>query len=86
MGLLAALITFAPRPLYEPHLATTWPWDLSPLEDQQLGGLFIWVPGCAAVTLVGLASIAMWLRRLGNGDGLTEPSTTGPVREDSLAT
>jgi putative membrane protein len=45
MGALGALLTFAPRPLFAAHAATTTPWGLSPLEDQQLGGLPMWVPG-----------------------------------------
>jgi len=44
MALLGAIITFAPQAFYEPHLATTSPWGLTPLEDQQLGGLIMWVP------------------------------------------
>jgi len=44
MGLLGALITLAPRPLYPGHSMTTEVWGFSPLEDQQLGGLIMWVP------------------------------------------
>src|SRR3546814_11368653 len=42
---LSWLLTLAPRPLFAVHDATTWPWSLTPLEDQQLGGLIMWVPG-----------------------------------------
>jgi putative membrane protein len=45
MGMLGALLTFAPDPLYVVHIATTLPWGLSPLADQQLAGLIMWVPG-----------------------------------------
>lgn len=58
MGLLAALLTFAPRALYAEHLTTTTPFGLSALEDQQLAGLIMWVPGMA-VFLV----LALWLGR-----------------------
>ncbi len=44
MGLLGALLVFAPQPLYEPSMATTAAFGLLPLEDQQLGGLIMWVP------------------------------------------
>jgi putative membrane protein len=44
MGLLGALITFAGRSLYPPHLTTTYAWGLTPLQDQQLGGVIMWVP------------------------------------------
>lgn len=58
MGLLGALLTLAPRPLFAPHAASTAPWGLTALEDQQLGGLLMWVPGglvFAAVMVLGLA-------------------------------
>lgn len=51
MGLLGALLTLAPAVLYTSHLTTTQAWGLSPLMDQQLGGLIMWVPGCGAVLL-----------------------------------
>lgn len=44
MGFLGALLVFAGRSLYAPHLMTTEPFGLSPLEDQQLAGLLMWVP------------------------------------------
>lgn len=56
MGLLAAVLTFAPKPLYADHLLTTAAFGLSPLEDQQLSGLIMWVPGTAIFLLV-----ALWL-------------------------
>lgn len=58
MGLLGALITFAAVPLYAPHWLTTISWGLSPLEDQQLAGLLMWVPG--AGIYLGAALFRMW--------------------------
>lgn len=46
-GLLGALLTFAPRPLYRLDPATLLGWGLSPLADQQIAGLIMWVPGGA---------------------------------------
>jgi putative membrane protein len=54
MGLLSALIVFASRPLYAAHFASTWPWGLSPLADQQLAGLLMWVPAILPYVGVGL--------------------------------
>ncbi|MBV8361641.1 MAG: cytochrome c oxidase assembly protein [Deltaproteobacteria bacterium] len=59
MGLLGALITFAPRAMYQPHFLTTTSWHLTPLQDQQLGGVIMWAPG-SAVFLV-FAVYAFWL-------------------------
>jgi putative membrane protein len=54
MGLLGALIVFAQRPLYRVHFASTWPWGLTPLADQQLAGLLLWVPAILPYLGVGL--------------------------------
>jgi putative membrane protein len=58
MGFLGALITFAPRPLYTPHLLTTAAWNLTPLQDQQLGGAIMWVPGCAI--FLAISMLVLW--------------------------
>ena len=44
MALLGALLTFAPASLYAIHAVAPLDWGLSPLRDQQLGGLLMWVP------------------------------------------
>ena len=63
MGVLGALLTFAPRPLYAPHAPeVTLPWGLTPLEDQQLGGLLMWVPGGLLFAAVMVAALALVLR------------------------
>jgi putative membrane protein len=53
MGFLGALLVFAPSPLYAPHFATTLSFGLTPLDDQQLAGLIMWVP--ANLPLLALA-------------------------------
>ena len=58
MGLLGALIVFAPGPIYVVHFASTAPWGLSPLSDQQLAGLLMWVP--AALPYLGLGLWLAW--------------------------
>jgi putative membrane protein len=62
MGLLAALLIFAGRAFYEPHWLTTQAWGFSPLEDQQLAGILMWVPGSAIYLLVALAVLYRSLR------------------------
>ncbi len=57
MGVLGALLVFAVRPFYAPHLLTTWQWGLSPLEDQQLAGLVMWVLGSGAYLALALVMI-----------------------------
>jgi putative membrane protein len=58
---LAVLLTFAPAPWYV-HAARI-PFGLTALEDQQLGGLVMWVPGAFSYVIAGLAIVAGWLRQ-----------------------
>jgi putative membrane protein len=64
MSLLGALLTFAPAPLFAVHAETTAAWGLTQLEDQQLGGLIMWIPAGALFTLYLLAGFGAWLSRL----------------------
>jgi putative membrane protein len=57
MGLLGAVLVFATRPLFQWHIATTYPWDLTPLQDQQLGGILMWVPGVALSLWIAIRSV-----------------------------
>ena len=43
-GLLGGLVTMAPVPLYSWYDGRAELWGLTPLEDQQLAGLLMWVP------------------------------------------
>src|SRR4051794_7514512 len=43
MSLLGALLTFATHSLFVVHVGTTEVWNMSQMEDQQLGGLLMWV-------------------------------------------
>jgi cytochrome c oxidase assembly factor CtaG len=61
-GLLGAALTIAPRPWYAAYASTTSAWGLTPLEDQQLAGLIMWVPAGLVFTAVGLLFFAVWLR------------------------
>ncbi|HEX6597819.1 MAG TPA: cytochrome c oxidase assembly protein [Gemmatimonadaceae bacterium] len=42
--ILGAVITFARHPWYWSYFGTTKAWGLTPLEDQQLAGLIMWIP------------------------------------------
>lgn len=60
-GALGALLTFAPRVWYPAYSRTTQGWGLTPLEDQQVGGLIMWVPASLVYLVAGLALCAAWL-------------------------
>lgn len=60
-GFLGALITFAPTVWYPAYIETVQTWGITALEDQQLGGLIMWVPAGAILMLAGLMLLAQWL-------------------------
>jgi putative membrane protein len=43
--------------LFLAHLSTTAAWGYTPLQDQQLGGILMWVPGIVLFLWVGLRAI-----------------------------
>jgi putative membrane protein len=61
-GVLGALITFARKLWYPAYAPTTTSWGLAPLEDQQLGGLIMWVPAATVYIVAGLALMVGWMR------------------------
>ncbi len=58
MGFLGALIAFASRALYAPHILTTAAWNLTPLQDQQLGGAIMWALG--GVIFLVISMLILW--------------------------
>jgi putative membrane protein len=57
MGFLGAILTTASRPLYFRHLATAQQWGLTPLQDQALGGILMWVPGIVLFLWAGVYAL-----------------------------
>jgi putative membrane protein len=64
-GLLGALITMAPEPLYPVYAGRTAIWGLSPLADQQLAGLLMWIPLGVPYVVAGLLLASSLVRRHG---------------------
>ncbi|HXG92888.1 MAG TPA: cytochrome c oxidase assembly protein [Blastocatellia bacterium] len=61
-GVLGALITFASALVYPAYSNTTQSWGLTPIEDQQLGGLIMWIPAGLVYIFAGLMFFVGWLR------------------------
>src|SRR5919204_4951568 len=61
-GLLGALLTFANSVWYPAYAERTAAWGLTPLEDQQIGGLIMWIPAGLVYVAAALALFAGWLR------------------------
>jgi putative membrane protein len=55
-GALGALLTFSASPWYRSHLATATAWGITAIDDQQIAGLVMWIPG----SLAYLAAVA-WI-------------------------
>ncbi|MDO9526037.1 MAG: cytochrome c oxidase assembly protein, partial [Gemmobacter sp.] len=60
MGLIGAVLTFAPVPLYPQHLVGTNAFGIGLLSDQQLAGLIMWVPG-----FLPIVAVSFWMLRRG---------------------
>ena len=58
---LGALLTFSSVVWYPAYASTTSRWGLTVLEDQQLGGVIMWVPSALVCIVIGLALFARWL-------------------------
>lgn len=71
-SILGALLTFANVIWYPAYRLTTAPWGLTPLEDQQIGGLIMWVPAGLVYLAAGLVMLALWLRE---SDAMVEGRT-----------
>jgi cytochrome c oxidase assembly factor CtaG len=61
-SILGALLTFASTVWYPAYIATTSAWGVTPLEDQQSGGLIMWIPAGLVYLVAGLVLFAGWLR------------------------
>jgi putative membrane protein len=61
-GVLGALITFAGSAWYPSYAGLTASWGMTALEDQQLGGLIMWIPAGLVYLVAGLALFAGWMR------------------------
>jgi putative membrane protein len=72
-GLLGVLLTFATRLWYPAYHGG---WGLTTIEDQQLGGLIMWIPAGTVYILAGLILMGGWLR---------ESARLSNVREQALA-
>jgi len=64
-GVLGALLTFSPHVWYPLYDRATQTAGLTPLEDQQLAGLLMWVPASVVFVAGGLYFFAAWLQESG---------------------
>jgi putative membrane protein len=60
-GALGALLTFAGTPLYAAYAHTSIRWGLTPLQDQQLAGLVMWIPAGLVYVVTAGFLFARWM-------------------------
>lgn len=75
-GALGALLVFARTPWYPAQATGAAAWGLTALEDQQLAGLIMWIPG-GFIYLI--ASSALFLGWIGAGDEKRNLPRAAPV-------
>jgi putative membrane protein len=68
MSVVGAFITLADTPLYTFYVAAPRVWGLSPLADQQIGGLIMWVPGGLVFWVAMTVVWFRWSMRETHGD------------------
>ena len=61
-GILGALLTVTTKVWYPAYGNASLAWGLTPLEDQQLGGLIMWVPASLVYLGAGLTMFGAWMR------------------------
>jgi putative membrane protein len=61
---LGVLLLFAARPLYEIHRAGAHAWGSTPLEDQQLAGVLMWVPPTPVLFIAMSVLFVRWLHSI----------------------
>ena len=71
-GILGALLTFSPMLWYPIYAPLTAPWGLTPLADQQLAGVIMWVPSGVVYLGTVLGLFVAWLAAVERGVRLRE--------------
>jgi cytochrome c oxidase assembly factor CtaG len=61
-GALGALLTFSRSLWYPAYGFASASWGLTPIQDQQIAGLIMWIPATFAYLIAALILFAAWLR------------------------
>ena len=78
-GVLGALISFSRYPWYSGYATRAAAWGMTPLADQQLAGLIMWIPASAAYLIGALLIARRWLRASETTVRLREREAFGPI-------
>lgn len=61
-SVLGAWLTFSPKIWYSPYASTAPLWNLTAIQDQQLGGLIMWIPAGTLLTVIALILLGKWIK------------------------
>ena len=79
-SILGALLTFAPVTWYPAYSQRALAWGVSPIADQQIGGLIMWIPAGVIYLAAGLVLFAAWLRE---SDAAADRRAAAPARSST---
>ena len=85
MVALGALLTFASDPLYAPYSSAPRVWGLSPLSDQQLGGLIMWLPSTVPYLIALSVLFFQWVGERDRAERLAAGEIIGDMERPSPA-
>jgi putative membrane protein len=71
--LVGAFVTNAPTVLYPFYAEAPRTWGLSPMDDQKIGGLIMWIVGGAYLLFVFSAIFFAWANAEGVNDNVAQP-------------
>lgn len=80
-SILGALLTLSSQPWYPSYAATAPAWGWSALQDQQFGGLIMWVPSGTLLTIVALLMV---MRSLKSSEQRWAYSRTAAVLREAM--
>jgi putative membrane protein len=81
-GILGALMTFTSKAWYPYYTDLVTPWGLTPLQDQQLAGVIMWLPGGAVFTLLTIGYFAAWLSAVEKRSISLQDKESATVRQE----
>jgi putative membrane protein len=76
-SVLGALLTFASVLWYPMYAGRSADWGVPALQDQQLAGLYMWVPSGLTFLVLGLALFAAWIGEAERRVALGRPELAG---------
>lgn len=79
---IGAYIALSKVELYDVYAVCGRAWPVSPIVDQELGGLITWIPAAMMSVLGGLVVLRFWARERGR-EGRPRPMPSGSLPESS---